>query len=110
MNEIEEIEFEQQILRAAMENTYLILTGRATWDALMDKASMQPGSIDQHNNVALLFNPMSDDYNPEFPHLHNDIDKNELFESMIEYYVESEEYEKCAEIVKIKEKKYGTTR
>jgi len=110
MNEIEEIEQDIQMLRSAMENTFLILTGRATWDSLMDKASMQPGSIDQHNNVALLFDPMADDYNPKFPHLHNDVDSNELFDSMIEYYVESEEYEKCAEILKIKEKKYGTTR
>ena len=96
MNEIEEIEQDIQMLRSAMENTFLILTGRATWDSLMDKASMQPGSIDQHNNVALLFDPMADDYNPKFPHLHNDVDSNELFDSMIEYYVESEEYEKCA--------------
>ena len=110
MNEIEEMEFDQRILRSAMENTYMILTGKATWDSLMDKVSMQPGSIDQHNDAALLFNPMSDDYNPEFPHLHNDINSNELFESMIDYYVESEEYEKCAEIVKIKEKRYGTKR
>ena len=110
MNEIEEMEFDQRILRSAMENTYMILTGKATWDSLMDKVSMQPGSIDQHNDVALLFNPMSEDYNPEFPHLHNDINSNELFESMIDYYVESEEYEKCAEIVKIKEKRYGTKR
>ncbi len=110
MSEIEELEFDQRMLRSAMENTYLILTGKATWASLMDKASMQPGSIDQHNDVALLFNPMADDYNPKFPHLHNDINKDELFESMIDYYVESEEYEKCAELVKIKEKRYGTER
>ena len=76
----------------------------------MDKVSMQPGSVQQHNDVALLFNPMDDNYNPDFPHLHNDTNSDELFESMIDYYVESEEYEKCAVIVKIKEKKYGTTR
>ena len=110
MSEIEEIEQDVKMLRSAMENTFLILTGRATWDSLMDKASMQAGSIDQHNDVALLFNPMADDYNPKFPHLHNDVDCNELFDSMIEFYVESEEYEKCAEILKIKEKKYGTER
>ena len=110
MSEIEEMEYDVLMLRSAMENTYLLLTGKATWDSLMDKASMQPGSIDQHNDLALLFNPMADDYNPKFPHLHNDVDSSELFESMIDYYVESEEYEKCAELVKIKEKKYGTER
>ena len=110
MSELEELEFDQRMLRSAMENTYLILTGKATWESLMDKASMQTGSVDQHNDTALLFNPMMDDYNPKFPHLHNDINKDELFESMIEFYIESEEYEKCAEIVKIKENKYGTKR
>jgi len=110
MSELEELEFDRLILRSAMENTYMILTGRATWDSLMDKASMQPGSVDQHIDVALLFDPMDDTYNPKFPHLHNDIDVNELFESMIDYYVESEEYEKCAEILKIKESNYGTER
>ena len=110
MDEIEELEFDERMLRSAMENTYMILTGKATWSSLMDKVSMQPGSVQQHNDVALLFNPMDDNYNPHFPHLHNDTNSDELFESMIDYYVESEEYEKCAVIVKIKEKKYGTTR
>ena len=70
MNELEELEFDQRMLESAMNNTYLILTGKATCENLMDRASMQAGSIDQHNDVALLFNPMADDYNPKFPHLH----------------------------------------
>tara|TARA_R100001377_G_scaffold85068_1_gene70173 strand:- start:2280 stop:2624 length:345 start_codon:yes stop_codon:yes gene_type:complete len=110
MNEIEELEYDKLMLRSAMENTYLILTGRATWDTLLDKASMQPGSDDQHNDLALLFNPMAEDYNPKFPHLHNDVNSDELIESMLEYYIETEEYEKCAELVNYKEIKYGTTR
>jgi len=110
MSELEELEFDRLILRSAMENTYMILTGRATWDSLMDKASMQPGSVDQHIDVALLFDPMDDNYNPKFPHLHNDIDVNELFESMIDYYVESEEYEKCGEILKNTKSNNGTER
>ena len=107
MNEIEQLEYDQRILRSAMENTFLILTGKATWDNLLEKQSMQGGSIDQHNDVALLFNPLSESYNPEFPHLHNDVDGNELIESMIDYYVETEEYEKCSELVKYKEKLNG---
>ena len=110
MNEIEELEFDQRMLESAMNNTYLILTGKATYETLLDKESMQPGSVDQHIETALLFNPMTDDYNPKFPHLHNDVDSSELIESMIEYYVETEEYEKCAELVKIKERNYGTER
>jgi len=99
-----EMEREQRLLRAAMENTYMILTGKATWDTLMEKASRQPGSVDQHNGTAILFNPMSEDYDPKFPHLHNDVDSNELLDSMIDFYVETEEYEKCSNLVKIKKK------
>ena len=84
MDEIEELEFDERMLRSAMENTYMILTGKATWSSLMDKVSMQPGSVQQHNDVALLFNPMDDNYNPDFPHLHNDTNSDELFESMID--------------------------
>ena len=109
MNEIEEMEFEQRILESAMHNTYLILTGKATYDTLLDKESIQPGSIDQHVETAFLFNPVDEDYNPKFPHL-NTSDGKEMIDSMIEYFIEIEEYEKCAELVKFKEKKYGTKR
>ena len=47
---------------------------------------------------------MSDDYSPKFPHLHNEVNRNELIDAMVEYYIESEEYEKCAELTKIKKK------
>ena len=106
MNEIEELEFDRRMLNAAMNNTYLILTGKATYDALLEKESMQRGSIDQHVETALLFNPMAESYNPKFPHLHNDSNGDELIDTMIEYFVETEEYEKCAELVKYKEKGY----
>jgi len=104
MNELEELEFGERMLDSAMNNTYLILTGKATYDALLDKESMQSGSIDQHLQTAMLFNPMADDYNPKFPHLHNSEDSDELVDTMIEYFVETEEYEKCSELVKYKEK------
>jgi len=110
MNEIEELEFDQRMLSAAMNNTYLILTGKASYETLLEKESMQKGSIDQHVDTALLFNPMTDEYNPEFPHLHNEVNSDELVDSMIEYFVETEEYEKCSELVKYKEKDYGTER
>ena len=109
MNEIEELEFDQRMLSAAMNNTYLILTGKATYDKLLEKESMQGGSIDQHVETALLFNPMTDDYNPKFPHLHTS-DSDEMIGAMIEYFVEIEEYEKCAELVKYKERVYGSKR
>jgi hypothetical protein len=110
MNELEELEFDQRMLESAMNNTYLILTGEATYEKLIDKESMQPGSVDQHIETALLFNPMADDYDPKFPHLHNDINGDELVDSMIEYFIQTEEYEKCSELVKYKENGYGKER
>ena len=49
---------------------------------------------------------MTEDYNPKFPHLHNDSNGDELIDTMIDYFVETEEYEKCAELVKYKENGY----
>ena len=100
------LEQEENMIRSAYENTFLILTGKATWNTLLEKQSQQPGSIDQHNNTAILFNPFTDDYSPKFPHLHNEVDRNELIDTMIDYYTDTEEYEKCAELVKIKNKSY----
>jgi hypothetical protein len=99
-------EYDERMTRSAFENTYLILTGKVTYENLLDKQSMQPGSIDQHMEAAVLFNPFSDSYSPKFPHLHNEVSRIELIDTMIEYYIESEEYEKCTELVKIKNKKY----
>ena len=110
MNEIEEMEFDQRMLSAAMNNTYLILVGKASYENLLEKESMQGGSIDQQVETALLFNPLADEYDPSFPHLHNEVNGVELVESMIEYFIETEEYEKCSDLVKYKEKNYGTER
>jgi hypothetical protein len=98
----DQLEFDQSMERAAFENTYLILTGKATYESLLEKESMQSGSIDQHIQTAILFNPLSKDYSPKFPHLHNEVERKELIDSMIDYYVDTEEYEKCAKLVKIK--------
>ena len=106
MNEIEELEFDQRMLDSAMNNTYLILTGKATYETLLDNESMQSGDITQHVKTAVLFNPIADDYNPKFPHL-NTSDSDEMIDSMIEYFVKTEEYEKCAELVKYKERANG---
>jgi hypothetical protein len=102
MFESDQREFDDRMERAAFENTYLILTGKATYNAMLEKESMQKGSIDQYVNTAVLFNPFDKNYSAKFPHLHNEVDRNELVDCMIEYYIESEEYEKCAELVKIK--------
>lgn len=98
------IEYDERMLRAAFENTYLILTGKATWKTLSERESIQSDSIDQHIESAVLFNPFSGDYSAKFPHLHNEISRIELVDVMIEYYIDTEEFEKCAELVEYKNK------
>jgi len=101
-SEEETQDFSERMTRAAFENTYLILTGKATYEALLEKESMQKGSIDQHIQTAILFNPFKEDYSAKFPHLHNEVSRTELVEFLIEYFIETEEYEKCADLTKYK--------
>jgi len=102
-SEEESQEFSERMTRAAFENTYLILTGKATYESMLETESMQKGSIDQHIETAVLFNPFSEDYSAKFPHLHNEVSRVELVDTMIEYYVETEEYEKCQDLVNYKD-------
>ncbi len=102
--EADQEEQDEKYLRAACENTYLILTGKATYETLLEKESVQKGSVDQHIKTAILFNPFKDNYNAKFPHLHNEVSRSELVDFLIEYYVETEEYEKCADLTKYKKK------
>jgi hypothetical protein len=97
-------DFDDQMLNAACENTYLILTGKATYESLREKESMQSGSIDQYIETAVLFNPFSSDYSAKFPHLHNEVSRTDLVDFLIDHYVESEEYEKCADLMIYKSK------
>ncbi len=96
MNEIEQLQFDQDMLQQAMDNTYQILTQETTMKSLKD--------VKGKSGFAILFDPHGKDYSPKFPHLHNTVDKNELIDSMIEFYIESEEYEKCTKLVKFKNK------
>jgi hypothetical protein len=83
-------EWEQDLTRSAFENTYNILIGAVTLKELMDRESMQAGSWDQHNTTATLFNPMKKKKDVK------------MIDNMIAYYTETEEYEKCAKLVKLK--------
>ena len=76
-------------MRKAYENTYKILIGEETMDSLLEKASMQAGSVDQHRPVAFFIHP------------EEKVDDTDI-DTMIDYYVDTEEYEKCAELVKLK--------
>tara|TARA_R110002050_G_scaffold116946_1_gene233609 strand:- start:35945 stop:36178 length:234 start_codon:yes stop_codon:yes gene_type:complete len=66
-----------EILDNAMNNAYAILTGKATFEALMDL----------HDEIPLPFNIQEE--GPDY-------------DGMIEYFVETEEYEKCEVLLKLK--------
>tara|TARA_R100001594_G_scaffold116737_2_gene151811 strand:- start:3174 stop:3515 length:342 start_codon:yes stop_codon:yes gene_type:complete len=102
--EADQEDFDRRYLEAACDNTYLILTGKAKLEDMLEKESMQGGSVDQYIETAILFNPFKDDYNAKFPHLHNEVSRIELVDFLIEHYIETEEYEKCADLTKYKKK------
>ena len=102
--ESDQRDFDEKMLTAACDNTYLILTGKATYESLREKESMQSGSIDQYIETAVLFNPFTEDYSAKFPHLHNEVSRKELVDFLINHYVEFEEYEKCADLMIYKSK------
>mgnify|MGYP003659583334 FL=1 len=74
------------IQQQANDNTFDILTGKITIKELLES---------NNNDIPLLIQTK------EVDDLENRLD---VLEGMIEYYTEGEEYEKCAELVKLKNK------
>ena len=77
---------DEELARLANENTFNILMGNVTVKELFD----------QDIDVPLLVDPSQ-----EFL---SNTTKMEILDGMIEYYVEEEDYEKCSELVKLKNK------
>jgi hypothetical protein len=77
---------DEELVRLANENTFNILMGNITIKELFD----------QNIDVPLLVDPSQ-----EFL---SSTTKMEILDGMIEYYVEEEDYEKCSELVKLKNK------
>ncbi len=77
---------DEELVRLANENTFNILMGNITIKELFD----------QDIDVPLLVDPSQ-----EFL---SSTTKMEILDGMIEYYVEEEDYEKCSELVKLKNK------
>jgi hypothetical protein len=77
---------DEELVRLANENTFNILMGNITMKELFD----------QDIDVPLLVDPSQ-----EFL---SNTTKIEVLDGMIEYYVEEEDYEKCSELVKLKNK------
>ena len=76
----------EELARLANENTFNILMGNVTVEELFN----------QDIDVPLLVDPSDKSLSKD--------KKNEILEGMIEYYTEGEEYEKCAKLVKLKNK------
>ena len=81
----EQIEMEL-IIQQANDNTFNILTGKITMDELFESNQDSIPLLVQTTEIADLE------------------DRLDILEGMIEYYTEGEEYEKCAELVKLKNK------
>ncbi len=75
-----------ELARLANDNTFNILMGNITVDELFN----------QDIDIPLLIDPSQGSISDE--------SKVEILDSMIEYYVEEEDYEKCSELVKLKNK------
>jgi hypothetical protein len=74
------------IQQQANDNTFDILTGKITMEELFES----------NNDSIPLLVQAKDIVNLE--------DRLDVLEGMIEYYTEGEEYEKCAKLVKLKNK------
>ena len=83
MDFLEDIE----LYNRAMRNAYQIITKRKTLDDIY--YDLEEGRID---NLPLPFDPIQEDGRTE-----------DVIDVVIEYFSSIEEYEKCAELVKIKE-------
>tara|TARA_R100000234_G_scaffold98039_3_gene66488 strand:- start:2350 stop:2622 length:273 start_codon:yes stop_codon:yes gene_type:complete len=84
MDFLEDMELYEQ----AMQNAYFIITKQKTLDDIYYE--LETGEID---TLPLPFDPLSEDGRTD-----------DVIDVVIEYFISTEEYEKCAELVKIKDK------
>ena len=75
-----------ELYEQAMQNAYFIITKKKTLDDIY--YDLEKGKIDR---LPLPFDPMHEDGRSE-----------DVIDVVIEYFTSTEEYEKCAELVKIK--------
>tara|TARA_R100000152_G_C6668325_1_gene105343 strand:+ start:391 stop:681 length:291 start_codon:yes stop_codon:yes gene_type:complete len=88
--EIDELVRNQQIAEKALNNAYRIITGKITIEGLFEEALIAKEKIDQE--IYLPFDP-----DKKIP--------SDTIDILLEHYIYTEEYEKCAELVKIQKRK-----
>jgi hypothetical protein len=79
---------DMELYNQAMRNAYFIITKKKTLDDIY--YDLEEGRID---SLPLPFDP-----------IHEDGRTDDVIDVVIEYFTSTEEYEKCAELVKIKNK------
>ena len=77
-----------EMYNKAMENTYDIITKRKTIDDVYYALE-----ADEFDEFFLPFDPINEDGRTE-----------DVIDMVIEYFIKTEEYEKCAELTKIKKR------
>ena len=75
-----------ELFNQAMNNAYLLVTKRVSLDKLYEALEKGMG------NVALPFDPTSHDGKSE-----------DVIDMLLEHFISTEEYEKCSELMKIRE-------
>jgi hypothetical protein len=87
LSESDKYEVEQIMIERAFENSYMILTKKTTFEKLLEvKSKFGMRAITMHD-----------------PSEEPDED---LYDDMIYYFEDNENYERCAELLKLKNKKF----
>ena len=87
LNEVQQMQLDAIILDTAYNNAWMLLTGEITFDDLISS------QFSEGKELVMAYDP---DNGP----------KIEEFENMIAYFVEEEDYEKCAQLRDIMFKAY----
>lgn len=87
LNEVQQMQLDAIILDTAYNNAWMLLTGEITFDELISS------QFSEGKELVMAYDP---DNGP----------KVEEFENMIAYFVEEEDYEKCAQLRDIMFKAY----
>ena len=90
LSEIEQMQLDQVMLETAYENSYLVLTNQITFEDLLGRR------FKTGQDAVMAFDPA------EGP-------KQTELENMIQFYIDCEEYERCAKIQTILNKHYPNT-
>ena len=87
MSKIEQAQLDEILLGKAYHNAWIILSGQISFEELLSN------SFGDENQMILAFDP-------------DDGPKEEELQNMIEYWIDNEEYERCAKLQMILEKTY----